>query len=400
MRKKVKSFYDPPSLILKQFGSSIFMAYLNGWKKFPSWIINHAFKSIQVANGAWGMGCIGYPGHPAWEVTGSCNLKCVHCHASSENSSENELNTNEAKKLIEEIASIKEFRTLVYTGGEPLVRNDIFELLNYSKSLGIANIIATNGTLIDEKMAFKLKESGVVCIAISLDDTDPSTHDKIRNKKGAFELAIRAIEATKKANILLQINTTAMLYNFNHIAELIDFANKNKAGIMLVYQLITVGRGEFIGNATLNKEENRKLIELILEKQKDTTTIIEPVAAPQYWAYLLKKNNIEDGYLLKISEKLFYGCSAGRGFVYIKSNGDVWPCPFVKISAGNVKEKSFVEIYRNSEIFRKLRNRENLLEGNCGKCNYKSICGGCRGRAYASTGNYLGEDPNCFIYSL
>ena len=400
MRKKVKSFYDPPSLILKQFGSSIFISYLNGWRKFPSWVINHGFKSIPVANGAWGMGCIGYPGHPAWEVTDSCNLRCIHCHASNGNSSKNELNTNEAKKLIEEIASIKEFRTLVYTGGEPLVRNDIFELLNYSKSLGIANIIATNGTLIDEKIAFKLKESGVVCIAISLDDTEPSIHDKIRNKKGTFELAIRAIEATKKAKILLQINTTAMLYNFNHIAELIDFANKNKAGIMLVYQLVTVGRGESIGNAALNKEENRKLIELILEKQKDTTTIIEPVASPQYWAYLLKKNNIEDGYLLKISEKLFYGCSAGRGFVYIKSNGDIWPCPFIEISAGNVREKSFVEIYRNSEIFRNLRNRENLLEGNCGKCNYKSVCGGCRGRAYAYTGNYLGEDPTCFIYSV
>jgi len=132
------------------------------------------------------MGCIGYPGHPVWEVTTACNLGCIHCHAVSGNPGSNELSTEEGKKLIDQIAQMGNFRTLIYTGGEPLVRPDIFELLHYSKRAGLANIIATNGTLIDEEMAWKLKECGVVCNAISIDATDPNIHNFVRNKRGAL----------------------------------------------------------------------------------------------------------------------------------------------------------------------------------------------------------------------
>jgi radical SAM protein with 4Fe4S-binding SPASM domain len=394
---KVKAFYNPPSLLFKQMGSAMLMGYLNRWRKFPRWLWHHGFSSIPVSNGAWGMGCIGYPGHPVWEVTGACNLRCIHCHAVSGQADPNELTTDEGKKLIDMLAATSEFRTLIYTGGEPLVRPDIFELLRHSQQAGLANIIATNGTLIDEEMAFKLKDHGVVCNAISIDAADRQTHDAIRNKPGAFDLALRAIEATKKAGILLQINTTAMEYNMPHLPELIDFADDCGAGIMLMYQLVAVGRGEKIEKATLKKSANKYLSELISEKQKTAKTIIEPVAGPQYWPYLLEKNGIRDGKLLQLAGNFFHGCAAGRGFVYVKANGDVWPCPFVEVNAGNIRDKSFQEIYADAPVFQQLRQRETLLKGVCGDCNYKKICGGCRGRALAYSGDYLAEDPRCFI---
>lgn len=397
LNSKYKPFFWPPSLLFRQLGSALLMGYLNNWKEFPKWLLSDSFKSIPVSNGALGMGCIGYPGHPAWEVTSACNLRCIHCHAVSGKPGPDELTTDEGKRLIDNLAEISGFRTLVYTGGEPLVRRDIFELLKHSQKAGFTNIIATNGSLIDEEMAFKLKDHGVACNAISLDAANPDIHNFIRNNPGAFDLTLRAIEETKKAGILLQINTTAMEYNIPYLSQLIDFVDEHEASIMLMYQLVAVGRGEKIKSATLKKSANHNLCQLISEKQSHVGTIIEPVAGPQYWPYILEKKGGQNNFLLHVAEKVFHGCAAGRGFAYIKSNGDVWPCPFVEITAGNVRGKTFKDIYENAECFQNLRNRELTLKGACGQCDYKKICGGCRGRALAYTGDYLAEDPRCFI---
>jgi radical SAM additional 4Fe4S-binding domain len=147
----------------------------------------------------------------------------------------------------------------------------------------------------------------------------------------------------------------------------------------------------------LKKSANKYLSELIAAKQKIAKTIIEPVAGPQYWSYILEKNGIRDGSMLKLAGKVFHGCAAGRGFVYIKANGDVWPCPFVEINAGNIRDTSFQQIYAQAPVFQNLRRREDRLKGICGECNYKTVCGGCRGRALAYSGDYLAEDPRCFI---
>lgn len=395
--QKIKPPFWPPSLLFKQLGSALIMAYLNGWKKLPHWLVHNSLKSIPVSNGALGMGCIGYPGHPAWEVTSACNLRCIHCHALSGKPDPNDLTTDEAKIFIDDLADVEEFRTLVYTGGEPLVRPDIFELLKHSRDVGFANIIATNGTLIDEEMAFKLKEHGVVCNAISLDAADRDMHNFIRNSPVVFDLVLRAIEATKKAGILLQLNTTAMEMTMPYLADLIDFADMNDAAIMLMYQLVAVGRGEKIEEVTLKKKTNQQLSELIASKQKNISTIVEPVAGPQYWPYMLEQKGWNNEIALRIAETVFHGCSAGRGFVYIKANGDVWPCPFVEVNAGNVRQTPFKRIYEESEVFVNLRNREERLKGYCGECRYRRLCGGCRGRAWAYTGDYMAEDPRCFI---
>jgi AdoMet-dependent heme synthase len=166
---------------------------------------------------------------------------------------------------------------------------------------------------------------------------------------------------------------------------------------MLMYQLVAVGRGERIKNATLKKSANRELSELISRKQRKCKAIVEPVAGPQYWPYLLEKKKCTSGLWRLAAEQVFHGCAAGRGFVYIKANGDVWPCPFVEQSGGNVRIQSFKSIYETSTVFRNLRNREHNLKGLCGDCRYRKICGGCRGRALAYSGDYLAEDPRCFI---
>lgn len=343
------------------------------------------------------MGCIGYPGHPVWEVTEACNLRCIHCHATGGKAVDGELSTDEGKRLIDMIAAEEEFRTLVFTGGEPLVRADIFALFRHAQQAGLKNILATNGILIDEEMAFKLKDHGVVCNAISIDAADPAIHDRIRNMPGAFDLAMRAIEATRKAGILLQINTTAMEYNFDQLPKIISLADSWGAGIMLMYQLVAVGRGEKISRATLKKTANHQLSEIIRDGQRQARTIVEPVAGPQYWASLLEQKRQVSDLMVKFAGQVFHGCAAGRGFVYVKAAGDVWPCPFVAVSGGNVKTQSFHEIYHHAPLFRELRHREETLKGLCGECRYRTLCGGCRGRAHAYSGDYLAEDPRCFL---
>ncbi len=393
----LRRIFLPPDMILKQLGSVLLFKHLSGWKSFPSWFLRHSFNSLPVAAGAVGMGCIGFPAHPAWEVTGACNLKCIHCHAVSGKPAPDELDTREAKRFIDDLARVDEFRMLVYTGGEPLVRPDIFDLFEHSKKAGFTNVIATNGTLINDEMARSLKKAGVVGAAVSLDSSIAEIHNRIRSNPNAFELAMGGIEAIKKAGILLQINVTAMEYNFDTLDELIELADRFGSGIMLMYQLVPVGRGMGIEEATLDVNENGKLLKFLRTKQTDVSTIIEPVAGPQYWPHLMEISGKKGGLWMKLAEKVFHGCAAGRGFVYIKANGDIWPCPFMEINTGNVRERPFEKIWRESDVFVNLRNRENTLKGKCGECSYRKICGGCRGRAMAYGGDYLSEDPSCFI---
>lgn len=384
-------------MVTRQLGSVLYFRHLIQWDKFSRWFFRHSISSLPVAAGAVGMGCIGFPAHPAWEVTSACNLRCIHCHAVSGKAADDELTTSEAKAFIDDLAETDEMRMLVYTGGEPLVRPDVFDLFEHSKKAGFANVIATNATLIDEQMAFKLRKAGVVGAAVSLDSSVAEIHNKIRANGNAFDLAMRGIKAIRKAGILLQINVTAMDYNFDTLDELVALADQHGSGIMLMYQLVPVGRGTIIEEATLDVNENEKLLKFLAKKQRGVATIIEPVAGPQYWPYMMEMKGKTDGIWMRLAKKVFHGCSAARGFVYIKSNGDVWPCPFVEVSGGNVRREPFSRIYRQSDVFVNLRNRETTLKGRCGECNYRTICGGCRGRAMAYTGDYLAEDPSCFL---
>jgi radical SAM protein with 4Fe4S-binding SPASM domain len=344
------------------------------------------------------MGCIGFPDHPVWEMTTACNLNCIHCHTAGGDAYEDELTTEEAKGLLDELAQIESFRMMAFTGGEPLMRSDLYELLAYSRALGFSNTIATNATLIDDRVAQQLRGRGVVIAAVSLDGFTAETHDQIRGLPGSFEKALKGMRALTRAGILLHINITAMEYNVKQVEKLMALVDELNTGILLIYQLVPVGRGRVINSAVLDKDANKWLVNFMANAQRDTNAIMEPVAGPQYWPFLLKRARITNGMPLWLAEKVFHGCAAGRGFIYIKPDGAIWPCPFVEISCGNIRESSFREIWSKSEVLSQLRDREHTLKGQCGMCEYRRLCGGCRGRAWASTGDYLTEDPCCFIH--
>ena len=398
-KRKVRRYWSPPSLIFRQALSALCLGALSHWQRLPKWFATYGFKCLPGAGGSRGMGCIGFPSHPVWEMTTACNLRCIHCHTSGGKPAANELTTQEAKQLLDQLAGISEFRMMAFTGGEPLVRRDLFELLAYSKALGFTNTLATNATLIDDTVARRLRSNGVVIAAVSLDGFDAATHDMVRGLPGAFEAALRGMRALRRAGILLHINITAMEYNMGQMEPLMALVDELGAGILLMYQLVPVGRGRSIKGAALDLGMNERLIRFMAEAQRTTNAIMEPVAGPQYWPFLLQRAGIVGGPRLRVAETVFHGCSAGRGFVYIKPNGEVWPCPFIEVSCGNVRQTPFPVIWSTSRIFKDLRARERLLKGQCGECEYRRLCGGCRGRAWATTGDYLAEDPSCFIHS-
>jgi radical SAM protein with 4Fe4S-binding SPASM domain len=397
-KRRVRRYWWPPTLILRQTLSILYVGALSRWRELPRWFLSYGFNCLPGAAGSKGMGCIGFPAHPVWEMTTACNLHCIHCHASGGKPALDELSTEEAKCMLNQLAEIKEFRMMAFTGGEPLLRNDFFELLGYSQALGFTNTIATNATLVDDSVAKRLRRCGVAIAAVSLDGFDSKTHDMVRGSSGSFQAALDGIRALRRAGILLHINVTAMEYNMSQMEQLMTLVDELGTGILLMYQLVPVGRGRGISKAALDLGANERLIRFMARAQQVTKAIMEPVAGPQYWPFLLQRNGIKSGPLMRLAETVFHGCSAGRGFVYIKPNGEVWPCPFIEVSCGNVRETPFSVIWERSPIFEDLRAREDRLKGRCGKCQYRRLCGGCRGRAWATTGDYLAEDPSCFIH--
>ncbi len=395
--RPVRPFFLPPTLLVRQAASALLAGRLTGWRHTLRWMVRHGRRCARGAAGSPGMGCIGFPNHPVWEVTARCNLDCIHCHARGSPRAGPELSTGEGKKLISDLATVPEFRMCAFTGGEPLVREDIFELLAYAHGLGFSCTIATNGTLVDRDCAIRLRDCGVAIAAVSLDGCSAGTHDAVRGVKGAFEGAIEGIHALHRAGIPIHINITAMTRNLGEIPAIVELVDGLDAAIILVYQLVPIGRGEKIGDFALGAEANGQLVRFMAEAQQSSRAIIEPVAAPQYFAYILDRNGITGGMALRLAGSLFHGCSAGRGFVYIRPDGTVVPCPFLPVPCGNVRERPFSEIWRESPVLERLRGRETSLKGKCGSCPFRTVCGGCRARAYAATGDFLQEDPSCFM---
>jgi radical SAM protein with 4Fe4S-binding SPASM domain len=397
---RVKPFYNPPTLLLRQAASACYFSYLVGWKKLFPWLMKGK-RTLPTAAGAIGMGCIGFPIHPVWEVTNACNLRCKQCHACSGKPAPGELDTEEGKRLLDSIASIGEFRMLALGGGEPLVRPDIIELVAYARHLGLEISIATNGTLLTCELAREFKKLGVANIAVGLNANDREIHEQITGVPGSFALSKNAVYATLQAGMNLQINTTVMVENRQAIPGLLDFASEVNAQIVLLYQLVPEGRGQ--EDMELSKREYRELTEMVADKQKANSSIIEPTCSPQYWAYLISQKMDHKGRRpkieMKLAETLFKGCVAGSGLCYVKPDGEVWPCPFVPVSAGNVRNHPLEYLWYYSDLFLSLRDRDRLTGEKCPSCLFKKMCGGCRGRAYAHSGDYLGDDPLCFLYS-
>ena len=390
-QKTVKPFYDPPSLLVKQVKSALLIRRLTGWSKLPWWS-TQAGKIFQIAAGCQGVGCFGYPAHPVWEVTAKCNLTCDHCHArAGEADCTDELTTAEGKeRVIDPLAEVSDFKTLIFSGGEPLVREDLFELIRHAKHRGFYPIIATNATLIDSTVAKRLKSAGTLGIAASIDSMKDDIHDSFRKKQGALRLAKEGIANAAKEGMYIQINITASKLNKGELLDIIQYADDLRAHVILLYQFIPSGRGAENALYELSTEEFRKEILEAASLQRDIHPVIAPVGLPEYWALLTAKNN------KGAKSDILRGCICGNGMFYIKPNGDVWPCAFVPISGGNLRTTTPRKIWEESELFGQLRDRGNL-KGICMDCSRRDSCGGCRARALAHSGDLFAEDPRCAL---
>jgi radical SAM protein with 4Fe4S-binding SPASM domain len=387
--RTVRPFYDPPSLLVKQLRSALLIRRLTGWTKLPWWT-TQAGKIFRIAAGCQGVGCFGYPVHPVWEVTSQCNLTCEHCHArGGESDGKDELTTEEGKsRVIDPLAQVSDFKSLIFSGGEPLVREDLFELVAHAKMRGFYPIIATNATLITSTAAEKLKKAGTLGIAASIDSTKDEVHDSFRKKPGALKLAKEGIANAAAEGMYIQINITASKVNLGELEDIIRFADDLRAHVILLYQFIPSGRGLENMQFELTAEEFRNEIIQAGKLQKDIHPVIAPVGLPEYWALLnVSRNGAKKSDILR-------GCICGNGMFYIKPNGDVWPCAFVPISGGNLRKSTPAEIWHDSELFMKLRVRDNL-KGICHDCAQREICGGCRARSLARSGDLFAEDPSC-----
>ena len=332
----------------------------------------------------------------AWELTNACNLACIHCRASAiKEPQPGELSTAQAKHFVDELVEYKPM--LILTGGEPLLRADVFEIARYATGKGLRAVLATNGTLLTPEIVRKLKEAGIQRVSISIDGATKEMHDIFRGEAGAFEGALRGIDILKKEGISFQVNTTITKRNLTQIPRIYDLAIELKASALHIFLLVPTGRGEEIESEEIPPEEYEKVLNWFYDQSKDKRMQLKATCAPHYFRIMRQRAKAEG---IRITpethgfEAMTKGCLGGSAFCFISSRGDVYPCGYLPALAGNILEKPFKMIWEKSKVFNDLRD-PGLLKGKCGLCEYKNVCGGCRARAYAGTGDYLDEEPFC-----
>lgn len=331
----------------------------------------------------------------SWNVTRVCNLSCKHCYRDAGARAPNELMTEEGKVLLEDIASVGKGGLLVLSGGEPLMRDDIFELASYGSDLGLRVVMGSNGTLITREVAERLRASGVSGVAISLDGAEAPSHNSFRGMPGAFEGALNGARACREAGINLQINITVTKHNYQEVPQILDLAEKLGARGVHLFHFVPTGRGREILESEITVEQYVKLLNYIFKRQQKATMLVKPTCAPQYWAYLLREHK-GARFLPKFLKQFSKGCLAGTGYCCITPEGNVTPCPYLPVVVGNVRNTEFCKLWYESDVLQNLRN-ERLLKGACRTCDYTNVCGGCRARAYAHGKDYLAPDPACFL---
>lgn len=335
----------------------------------------------------------------AWESTPRCNLSCIHCRSSSTlNTRRSEFSEEEAKNLIDDIR--EHFNpTFVLTGGEPLLRGDIFEIAEHGRKKGMRVCIATNGTLVNNDICNKIIESGIKIVSLSLDGNKRETHDDFRKQKGSFDGAISAAKLFRKYNIPFIINSSFTKRNMGEIEGTYKLAKELGAVAWYMFLILPTGRGKDISSELIEMQDYERILKwhYNLEK-KEREMIIRPTCAPQYYR-IIKEESKREGIEFKRQNLSFgtggsKGCVAGQYICLITSTGDVNPCSYFPISCGNVKKTKFKDIWDNSSVLKDLRDFKEY-ERRCGVCKYLSVCGGCRARSYFENNNYMDEDPIC-----
>jgi radical SAM protein with 4Fe4S-binding SPASM domain len=348
----------------------------------------------------------GAPFLVVWDITYACNLKCKHCYASAGKSLSNELTTEEAKHTIDVLdrASVP---IIAFSGGEPLVRRDIFELTKYANEKGIYVAVATNATLIDKKKANEMKKAGIIFVQISLDGASAETHDKFRGIKGVYDKTIQGIKNCVDEGFFINVAATATKFNIKEIPKIINLCEDLDVNWFMLFNFIPTGRGEFISENDLTPVQREQVLNELWQKLKKGGKVNVLSTAPQFARVALEAefgknekiipthfaNPTLSNRLVNLAE-FVGGCGCGRLYCAIRANGDIEPCVFFPLKLGNVKKDNFIDLWKNNNILKELRNKD-LLQGNCGKCDYRYHCGGCRARAYGYTDNYLAADIGC-----
>ncbi|MFA7384404.1 MAG: radical SAM protein [Desulfurivibrionaceae bacterium] len=336
----------------------------------------------------------------AWEITRRCNLKCVHCRSSSglEAKGHPDFPLEEARRVLDDIASYAK-PVVVLSGGEPLLRPDVFEIATYGTGLGLRMCLATNGTLVTQEICGKIKEAGIKMVSLSLDGASAEVHDDFRCQPGAFAGTLNAARLFRENSISFLINSSFTKRNQEEIPKIYRLAKEIGATAWYMFMIVPTGRGEDIMDELIAPEDYEKLLIWHYEMEKgEKDLLVRPTCAPNYYRVVLQQAKEQgDDYQrrsLQFSTGGAKGCLAGQLISLIDVDGNVLPCSYFPMAAGNIREKSFKEIWEHSELFHDLRNFK-AYKGRCGVCEYVNVCGGCRARAYAVSGDYMAEEPYC-----
>jgi len=381
-----------------------------------------------------------------WEVTKGCNLRCIHCRASAtELSSPSDLSTATALSIIDQIAAAGN-PILVLSGGEPLYRSDIFQLARYGTDKGLRVALATNGTLVTKEVARMIVDSGVRRVSISLDGADSLTHDAFRGIPGAFDAAVQGLRNLKALGMSVQINMTIARHNARQLPQVLELAKRVGADALHTFLLVPVGCGvDIAAEQMVAPEEYEEMLNWFYDRSLEGGIELKATCAPHYFRVVRQRRAAErrgmngerrqpvsreqppvagaigptemampgsTGVVIRASHghaghpsgvhhghpgdmnAMTKGCLAGTGVCFISHEGEIYPCGYLPVLAGDLRRQSFAEIWEKSLVFEQLRDTGNL-KGKCGCCEFRNICMGCRARAFAASGDFLDEEPFC-----
>lgn len=333
----------------------------------------------------------------AWEVTRKCNLNCVHCRASAEKGPyPGELETEKCLQILEEIAETGR-PIVILTGGEPLLREGIFRIAREGTRLGLRMVMATNGTLLTPEIVRDMTSSGIKRVSVSIDGPDAPSHDAFRMVEGAFDRVLEGIRLLKEGGMEFQINTTITRHNVSQVSEMLSLAQEVGAVAHHIFLLVPTGRARDMAQQEIDAQEYERLLHWFHNMRREVPIHLKATCAPHYYRILRqeahKRGETVDWETYGL-DAMTRGCLGGTAFCFISHDGVVQPCGYLEVPCGDLKEQSFGEIWKNSEVFLKLRDYT-LYRGKCGRCEYLRVCGGCRARAFEATGDFLAEEPLC-----
>ena len=336
----------------------------------------------------------------AWEITRRCNLRCVHCRSSSQLEVEGhpDFSLDEAKRVLDDIRSYAS-PVVVLSGGEPLLRPDVFDIARYGTALGLRMCLATNGSLVTADTCRQITESGIRMVSLSLDGSTAAVHDDFRNQPGAFDGVMNAIRLFNAHNIDFLVNSSFTKRNQDEAPKIHQLVKSLGATAWYLFMIVPTGRGEEIMAELIPPDEYEAMLNwhYDMEKEEDEL-LVRPTCAPQYYRVVLQRAKEEGEKFkrrtLKFSTGGSKGCLAGQLICMIDVDGNVLPCSYFPLPAGNIRHQSFREIWEESPLFLEMRDFAGYKD-HCGRCEYLNVCGGCRARAWAVTGDYLAGEPFC-----